>query len=321
MIHKLNKNFIERINYDAIGGWKKDNHLEAYQALLKGDSDNLDRDILQTNLEARKFFENRYTPYRITNVDKLENLYTGYFEPTLKASITKDNYFQYPLYSYPESETSKQKILKLTRKEIEESNNLELPVLAWLSDPVDLYFMHIQGSGLLKFNNGTFKRYIFAGKNNHPYASIGKHLIENDLIKKDAISMLSICKWMRKNRQNLSIRLINKSFIFFKEDVYNKDSLSPKGQLDIRLTPRRSIAVDMKLYDLNMPLWLDTIVPNKDNSEKENFRKLMICQDQGSAIKGIFRGDIFFGSGRESGNIAGSMLSKGNIIVFELNEQ
>ena len=225
------------------------------------------------------------------------------------------------MYSYPDNEITKKSILKFTRKEILEGPILDLPILAWLSDPVDLYFMHIQGSGLLKFSDGSFNRYIYAGKNNHSYKSIGKHLIKTGHIKEEAISMLSIKEWMKSSKENLSATFVNESFIFFKKDDYSEDNLSPKGQLDIRLTPRRSIAVDMNFYDLNMPIWLETIIPSRNNSKKENFRQLMICQDQGSAIKGIFRGDIFFGTGKESGNIAGSMLEKGSIIVFEINEQ
>ena len=173
--------------------------------------------------------------------------------------------------------------------------------------------MHIQGSGTLKFENGTERRFVFNSKNNYEYTSIGRYLTDNNYIKKTQISMGSIKKWMSSSPDNLAKKYINKSFIFFKEDLKDEVNVHPLGQLGIRLTPFRSLAVDMSIYNANTPIWLDTKIPIKDSKKFKRFQRLMFAQDKGSAIKGLHRGDIFFGNDENAGN----MKSQGDIIIFD----
>ena len=124
--------------------------------------------------------------------------------------------------------------------------------------------------------------------------------------------MQSIKKWMHSHPKNIAIKYINKSFIFFKEDLINKSNRSPLGQLGIRLTPLRSLAVDMSIYSINTPIWINTMIPIAGSGKFERFERLMLAQDKGSAIRGLFRGDIFFGNDEK----AGYMKSRGDIIIF-----
>ena len=254
------------------------------------------------------------TPVFLVNKFNEETLYTGYFEPILHASASKTEVYNKPLYGFPKKNVKK--FLDLTRKEIEEDVLWDLPILAWISNTIDLYFMHIQGSGTLKFENGIERRFVFDGKNNYEYTSVGKYLTDNKFIKKNQISMQSIKKWMNLHPENIAIKYINKSFIFFKEDVINESNRSPLGQLGIRLTPLRSLAVDMSIYSINTPIWINTIIPIKGLGKFERFERLMLAQDKGSAIKGLHREDIFFGNDENAGN----MKSQGDIIIFKPND-
>ncbi|MDG2187133.1 MAG: MltA domain-containing protein [Hyphomicrobiales bacterium] len=317
MFEKLNRNMVQGISFNDIPGWEEDDHLEAYNALLNGIGSKSSRKNIQTTLEAKFFFEKNYKPYLLKNIFDENNLYTGYFEPKLLASKIKTDQFHYPLYGLPSDADATSKLFNLTRKDLIENTYKEFPILGWLNNRIDLYFMHIQGSGLLEYPDGSFKRYIYSGKNNYKYTSIGKYLTENGFLKINEISMFKIKKWMEKEDKNYRISYLNKSFIFFKEDIYNKTTDHPKGQLGIRLSPFRSLAVDMSIYELNTPVWIKTKIPNKNNNSDKEFERLMIAQDQGSAIKGIFRGDIYFGSGNQAGDAAGSMKSKGDIVILK----
>ena len=311
MIDKISKEQLQKVSFEDIKGWVHDNHLDAFSSLQKGTKAELsDQKVLNNNM-ARRYFEENYQPYKILNKYNEGNLYTGYFEPTLYASIDKTGEYQYPLYGPPIDNS--EKLLNLTRREIEKKIYWDLPILAWLSDPVDLYFMHIQGSGTLEFENGYQRRFVFSGKNNYEYTSIGRYLTDNGHINKNHISMESIKKWMRLSPENMFKKFINKSFIFFKEDLKDEINDYPLGQLGIRLTPLRSLAVDMSIYSINTPIWLDTKIPTVCAGKFETFRRLMFAQDRGSAINGLFRGDIFFGNDEKAGN----MKSQGNIIIFD----
>ncbi len=310
MIDKMYKEQLQKVSFEDIKGWAHDNHLDAFKTLKRGDPASLlDLKIFNRN-SARKYFEENYQPYKILNKFNEETLYTGYFEPILHASTSKTEVYNKPLYGFPIKNVKK--ILDLSRKEIEEDVLWDLPILAWISNTIDLYFMHIQGSGTLKFENGTERRFVFDGKNNYEYTSVGRYLTDNKFINKNQISMQSIKKWMNSHPENIAIKYINKSFIFFKEDVINESNRSPLGQLGIRLTPLRSLAVDMSIYSINTPIWINTIIPIKGLGKFERFERLMLAQDKGSAIKGLFRGDIFFGNDEK----AGYMKSGGDIIIF-----
>ena len=311
MINKINTKQLQKVSFEDIKGWVHDNHLDAFTVLNKSTKHDLLDQKMQNNNMARRYFEKNYQPYRVLRKQNEASLYTGYYEPSLNASSDKTGEYQYPLYGSPKNKSDK--FVNLTRRELEEKIYWDLPILAWLSNPVGLYFMHIQGSGTLKFENGTERRFVFNSKNNYEYTSIGRYLTDNNYIKKNQISMGSIKKWMSSSPENLAKKYINKSFIFFKEDLKDEVNVHPLGQLGIRLTPFRSLAVDMSIYNANTPIWLDTKIPINDSKKFKRLQRLMFAQDKGSAIKGLHRGDIFFGNDENAGN----MKSQGDIIIFD----
>jgi len=309
MLDRIDKKFIKKIEYSCIPGWTQDNHLEAFKALVNGDK-SLEKFNIKTIHQARYFFEDNYKPYQIKNKLDSNNIFTGYFEPSLCASIKESKIYKYPLYGTPQDKA----LLKINRRDFEGSTKSGIPILAWLKDRVDLYFMHIQGSGILNFTEGFSKRFVFESKNNFKYSSLGKRLIKLGYIQESNISMATIKDWLRFDDKNYETVYINESFIFFKEDKLDLDNKYPIGQLGIRLTPFRSLAVDQSIYDINTPIWLKTQIPITGNKTK-NFERLMIGQDKGSAIKGLSRGDILFGNDE----IAGNMNYTGNIIILVRN--
>lgn len=309
MLDRIDKKFIKKIEYSCIPGWTQDNHLEAFKALVNGDK-SLEKNNIKTIHQARYFFEENYQPYQIKNKLDSDNIFTGYFEPSLCASIKESKIYKYPLYGTPQDKA----LLEINRRDFEGSTKSGIPILAWLKDRVDLYFMHIQGSGTLNFTEGFSKRFVFESKNNFKYSSLGKSLIKLGYIQESNISMVTIKDWLRSDDKNYETVYINESFIFFKEDKLDLDNKYPIGQHGIRLTPFRSLAVDQSIYDINIPIWLKTQIPIMGNKTK-NFERLMIGQDKGSAIKGLSRGDIFFGNDE----IAGNMNYTGNIIILVRN--
>jgi|TARA_B110000444_G_C18850518_1_gene605212 membrane-bound lytic murein transglycosylase A len=353
MMHNLKKHF-KRISFKEINGWDHDSHIEAYEALKRGIifqyrhspkskkiSSLLDK--IHNSKNPKYFFEQNYIPYKFFDYDKITSLFTGYYEPYLEASHTRSEEYYIPLYAPPKNlikcENIKIKsnmitgythLLQIDNKFIipptrEMINNFTLEktdVLAWLKDPIEAYFMHIQGSGKLIFTDGTSKRFTYAAKNGFPYTSIGKVLVSLGFIEEQEISMDAIKNWFKNNSNKMNdILNKNKSYIFFKQHVNENNDYHAIGQTGIELTPERSLAVDLSIYDINTPIWLETITPSKKISCIEKFQRLMIAQDTGSAIKGFIRGDIFFGSGYDAGQIAGKMKEKGNIIIFLLKDE
>ena len=183
MISKIHTKQLQKVTFEDIKDWVHDNHLDAYTVLNKSTKHLLLDQKMQNNNMARRYFEKNYQPYRVLRKQNEASLYTGYYEPSLDASSDKTGEYQYPLYGSPKNKSDK--FVNLTRRELEEKIYWDLPILAWLSNPVGLYFMHIQGSGTLKFKNGTERRFVFNSKNNYEYTSIGRYLTDNNYIKKN----------------------------------------------------------------------------------------------------------------------------------------
>jgi len=353
MIDNLKKHF-KRISFKEINGWDQDNHIEAYEALKKGivfqygsssKSENISKllDKIYSSKNPKLFFEKNYIPYKFFNYDTENTLFTGYYEPCLEASHVKSEEYNIPLYATPKNlikydnikykdsnftgythllEIDKQLTIPPTREMINNCMLKKTKILAWLKDPIEIYFMHIQGSGKLIFRDGTTERYTYASKNGFPYTSIGKVLIALGYINKLDVSMNTIKNWLKNNPKKINdILNRNQSYIFFKKNINENHNSITIGQSGIELSPKRSIAVDLSIYDINTPIWLETKIPSQKKRSAEKFQRLMIGQDTGSAIKGFIRGDIFFGSGYEAGQIAGQMKEKGNIIIFLLKDE
>ena len=255
--------------------------------------------------QARNFFENWFVPFKVFDDDNERGLFTGYYIPELRGSRVKTKIYQYPIYSRPKELTSK---TYFTRKEIEEgaldNKNLEL---LYVDDQVDLFFMHIQGSGVVKLEDGSVVKLGYSGKNNYSYSSIGKYIIKNNIISDGNVSYFSIKKWLKNNPEEArEVMNINQSYVFFR--VSNNDSAI--GSQGVSLTPYRSIAVDTGILPMGFPMWLDVDTPRK------SYQKLVVAQDTGSAIKGAVRADIFFGKGKKAENLAARMNYKGSYYIL-----
>lgn len=257
------------------------------------------------------FFESYFVPFEIINKSSNFSLFTGYYLPIIKAKRQKDNIFKYPIYKRPNDLIDGVKYY--TRKEISngalENKNLEI---LYTDDPVELFFFHIQGSGNIELiDEGQIIAIGYDGKNNHKYTSIGNYLRENNILenlKMDSKSMKRELKKYPKLAE--SIFNINESYIFFKILENNKF----KGAFGSNLIPFRTIAVDKNYIPLGFPLWLNTT--HITENEKNDFSKLVIANDTGSAIKGAVRGDIFFGFGENGEENASYQYSTGKYYLL-----
>jgi len=202
------------------------------------------------------------------------------------------------------------------RKEIEQGaldgRNLEI---LYLENWVDAFYMHVQGSARVALEQGGHVRLTFAAKNGHPYTSIGKLLIERGALSLAGMSMAAVRGWLDANPQQArELMWENRSYIFFRELSGQDSSEGPVGAQGVALTPRRSLAADTSIHALGTPVWVNA--PELDVHGLSGFRHLMIAQDAGSAIRGEQRGDIFWGSGAQAGDIAGAMRHKAEFIIL-----
>lgn len=274
--------------------------------------------------EARQFFERYFRPHRVLHKQPM-GLFTGYWEPLLDGSRTRSEKFKTPLHKRPADlvtlvdETNRgtvgtnltharQTATGLTpfptRSEIEggvlDPHKLEL---LWLADPVDVFFLQIQGSGRIRLTDGTIVRVHYDGKNGHPYTSIGRYLIDTGMLAADKVSMGALARWLRADpARGRLVMQQNASYVFFREMA--NDTKGPLGALEIPLTVGRSLAVDPSVHTLGSPIYISA--PTLTHAQKgKPYNRLMVAQDVGSAIKGPERGDIYFGSGDKAGRIAG----------------
>ncbi len=291
--------------------------------------------------DAMLYFQKWFLPFSISynysnsffsKGDDL-GLFTGYYEPLIEGSKSYTTDYVYPIYSYPDNyikvdlgrfnNSLKDKFIigqisnnnfipADSREEINQgalSSNSK--VLYWLKDDIEAFFLHIQGSGVIKLQNGKEERIMYNGSNGYDYFAIGRELIEKGYISKEDLSMQSIKKWLKNNpdKKNKIIEL-NKRYIFFKKSKKNY----AKGSQNTKLISQRSLAVDLNWLPLGVPIWVD--IDNYGDKGKLRIKKLMISQDTGAAIKGIIRGDIFFGTGEEPGLLAGKMNQLGKYYVL-----
>ncbi len=283
------------------------------------------------NDAARAFFEEAFVPHAVSGDDDPVGLFTGYYVPVLQGRLSADKTYDVPLLARPDDlvsvdlgrfdpQQAGQKIYGrvdggalapyYTRAEIETGawSGTAQP-LVWLDDPVDAFFLHIQGSGMVRLEDGSMVRLGFAGKNGRPYTSVGQYLVRENLMHKDKVSMQGIRAWVAENPDKRTAVLHqNNSFVFFQKQRAD----GAIGALNIQLTAKRSMAVDRRKIPLGAPLWLHLDGPhNQDVSDR-----LMIAQDTGGAIKGAVRGDFYWGEGDAAGNRAGRMSQKGRYFIL-----
>jgi peptidoglycan lytic transglycosylase A len=285
---------------------------------------------------AKAFFERYFEPHRVVH-DGPAGLLTGYYEPVIAGSRTETETFNIPVLRRPADlenlvaewergalahgltharRTASGLEPYATRTEIEEGalagQGLEL---LWLSDPVDSFFMHIQGSGRIRFADGEMVRVTYNGKNGHPYTSIGRYLIDAGLFPADQMSLDALKEWLSADAQRgREVMRQNKSYVFFRE-LKGSEGESPLGTQDIPLSDGRSLAVDTAFHAIGTPVYVSA--PTLTHATPAGgFARLMIAQDVGSAIRGPERGDIYFGSGDEAGRLAGITKHPGNYYVL-----
>jgi len=277
---------------------------------------------------VRGFFETHFSPYQLLQVDgATEGLATGYYEPLLRGSRVPTTRYRYPIYGVPDDLVS----IDLPAFGIEargsgmrgrlEGRRIQpyydrariesaaLPLrgkeIAWVDDPVELFFLQVQGSGRIELEDGGVMRVGFAEHNGHPYRSIGRLLIDRGELTLDRASMQGIKAWARRNPAKLREVLDhNPRYIFFRE--LPAELSGPLGALGVPLTARRSIAVDPRFVPLGAPVFLATTWPLSDRP----LNQLMLAQDTGSAIRGAVRADFFWGYGDAAGHEAGRMKQK-----------
>lgn len=265
---------------------------------------------------ARGFFQHWFVPVRFPSE---RGLFTGYYEPEMKGSLTRHGPYQTPVLAPPAGFRMVEGGGSFpNRAEIEDGAlDTEKLALVWLESPIDAFFLHVQGSGRVKLETGEIVRLTFAAKTGHPYTSIGKLLVERGEMSLDEVSMQTIRAWLSAHPQEgRALMRENESYIFFRILRNVDPSMGPPGAEGVNLTPGRSLAVDRSKHPLGTLLFLTTEHPTVDGANFVAVRRLMVAQDTGSAIKGLQRGDIFFGSGAEAGEIAGRMKAEGELIAL-----
>ncbi|MBI1905948.1 MAG: murein transglycosylase A [Rhodocyclales bacterium] len=278
-----------------------------------------------TSKRIREFVETWLEPWQATNPDgTTEGLVTGYYEPLIKGSRSRSATHAWPVFgppadmltidlgdAYPELKHMRLRgrlvenkvVPYFTRAEIDTlGDRIPAPTLLWAADPIDLFFLQVQGSGQVELDDGTRIRIGYADQNGHPYQSIGRWLVAQGELALDQASMQGIKSWAQAHPQRLAEMLnTNPSYVFFRELPASGDG--PTGALGVPLTANRSIAVDPRHIPLGAPVFLATTYPLSDKP----LNRLVLAQDTGSAIKGVVRADYFWGFGADSGARAGKM--------------
>lgn len=286
---------------------------------------------------ARAFFERHFLPCRIRPDAGERGFVTGYYEPEAEASPERTPRFTVPVYRRPDDlleadlqnppegldsgfAFARKKSGRLVpyhdRQAIDcgalEGRGLEL---CWLADRVDAFFIHVQGAARLTMPDGSRMRVTYAAKSGHPFTGIGRVLADLGEIPLEEVTMQTIRAWLAQNphRQD-EIFWRNRSYIFFRETPLGDTDLGPVAAAKVQLTPGRSIAVDRLLHTFGTPFFVHA--PELRHTDGRPFRRLMIAQDTGSAITGTARGDLFIGTGKQAGEIAGTIRHKADFYAL-----
>lgn len=302
------------VSYDDLDGWAEDDHQAALDVFVQtcGDIDRTEWQRLCAFAKdappARDFFETFFQPVLIEDGEPM--LFTGYYEPELRGARRRSADYPYPLLAIPDDLVTGQQYL--TRREIEQSEALtggSLPI-AWLADPVDKFFLQVQGSGRIRLSDGDGLRVGYAGKNGHNYSSIGQALVARGEFEPHEVSADRIRAWVKANPEaGQDLLWTNDSYVFFREVSEVPADKGPLGAMNRSITTLRSIAVDPSITLLGAPVWIE-------KEGRDPLQRLMIAQDTGSAIKGAQRADIFYGTGETAGRQAGNIKDGGRMVVL-----
>jgi membrane-bound lytic murein transglycosylase A len=337
----------EPVNWNKVPGWRSDDVLAAWPALISTCS------VLHRKPEwqpfcaslaasspgdaefARGFLEQHLAPYRIERHEGRKRhragLITGYYEPLLRGSRERSEIFATPLYRrpadllvvdlgevIPELKGKRVRGRVLGNKVVpyhSRAATREAPGLAgheivWIDDALDAFLLEVQGSGRVLLTTGETIRLQYADQNGHPYRSIGRYLADQGAMPLEQVNMPAIRAWLQQNPQRLKEVLdSNPSVVFFQEARIDDPTVGPRGAQGLPLTAGRSIAVDPRFVPLGAPVFLATTQPSSD----ARLQRLVVAQDTGGAIRGPVRADLFFGFGAEAGAQAGMMKQDGEM--------
>ncbi|MGJ8610384.1 MAG: murein transglycosylase A [Octadecabacter sp.] len=298
------------LQFDDLDGWADDDHQAALDVFLSTCGDMRDPawsavcDVAHHGQEARSFFERFFTPVMIE--DGNDALFTGYFEPELRGSLNRGGPYQYPLYRLPSNPG------QFSRREIEETGAFDGQGLeiVWIDDPVDVFFLQVQGSGRVKLDTGGGIRVGYGGANGREYSSVGLELVSRGIYNAHQVSADVIRNWVRDNgEEGRQLLWANESYVFFREVNEVPADKGPLGAMNRSVTTMRTVAIDPSFVPYGAPVWIE-----KDGADPLN--RLMVAQDTGSAIRGAQRADIFFGTGDDAGRDAGRIKDGGRMVVL-----
>jgi membrane-bound lytic murein transglycosylase A len=328
---------LEPTAFDQLFGWRQDHVSAAATAFVKScarflsRSDSVPLDSVATTVDfgrigdwravcdmaanlppgddaaARQFFEKQFIPFLATEYGKAEGLFTGYYEIELNGSRHRRGRYQIPLYRKPPDLGPQPP----TRAEIEDGAFAERGLeLLWVDDPIDAFFLQIQGSGRVRLGKRRVVRVGYDGQNGRPYVPVGRLLVQRGIISRDKLTMPAIRSWMKANPEaGAALRREDPSYVFFRE----VEGDGPIGSEGVVLTAERSLAVDRAFVGLGIAVWLQA---DERFGAAEGVRRLMVAQDTGGAIKGPVRGDVFWGTGESAGLRAGIMNARGRYYLL-----
>lgn len=278
--------------------------------------------------QVRGFLQQNLQVHSLRSAENSANgLITGYYEPVYPGSLKRTESATVPVYGvpddmivvdlasvYPELKGKRLRgrlegrVLKpYDTAQVINQNGVKAPVLAWLTDPMDLQFLQIQGSGRVQLDSGRQLRLGYADQNGHPYRPIGRWLVEQGQLQKEDVTMGSIHAWAMNNPQRVPELLAsNPSYVFFSSRPDSNEG--PRGSLNVPLTAGYSVAIDRKVIPLGSLLWLSTTKPDGSPVVRP-----VGAQDTGGAITGEVRADLFWGTGAEAGELAGNMKQQGQV--------
>jgi len=283
---------------------------------------------------VQAYFKQNFSVYKTTNIDGTDSgLITGYYEPLLNGSHTKSEKYSNPLYEtpsdlitveldsqFPELKYKRVRGRLVGNKLVPYYNRAEIeanvsPIkgreFIYIDDIIDVFYLQIQGSGLVQLDSGEQVHVGYDNQNGHAYNSIGRLLIERGELTSENASMNGIKNWAKNNPTKLRELLeSNPSYVFFRELPAGLPG--PLGALGVPILAERVVAVDPKFVPLGAPVFLSTTEPNS----AKPLKRLMMAQDTGGAIKGGVRADFFWGAGSEAGKLAGAMKQTGSIWVL-----
>ena len=345
---------LKKVQFADLAGWNNDNFAEVISVFNKNcnqimkksgvylgnsaikvkisDLQNKCNKFFAANIknsnDMKKFLESEFNVYAVTDKGKAEGKFTSYYEAVIHASYHKSDKYKYPVYGKPNDlieinlrdfgtdlpdkrlvgRVDNNKFVPYYNRRDIENKGISAPVLMWGDDLVDIHFMQIQGSAVAKMDDGTEVRIGYADNNGYKFKGIGSILISKGYISKEDSSMPKIREWLRKNPDKAQdLMAENERFIFQKINTAD----GPLGAFGIPLTAGRSLAVDTDFIPLGSVLWLNTTSP-----DHREINKVVFAQDIGSAIKGVVRGDYFWGHGEEALKHAGRMNSSGKYFII-----